>query len=76
MAKVSFNLTSIKSGEVVKPFDTLKDCVNYIRLSINDARNYGVDELENDEIVDTCSAYYLLENFKDLSKLPQTLSDC
>lgn len=76
MAKITFNLIHNDNAEVVKSFRTLKDCVNHIRLKINDARKYGIDELENGEMVDTCSAYYLLENYKDLNKLPLSLCDC
>lgn len=75
MAKVTFDLVNNDNAEVLKTFSTLKDCVNHIRLTINDARKYGVDELENGEIVDTCSAYYLLERYKDLNKTPSSLSD-
>ena len=76
MAKVTFDLIHNDNAEIVKSFTTLKDCVNHIRLTINDARNYSVDELEDSEMVDTCSAYYLLENYKDLNKLPLSLRDC
>lgn len=70
---ITFDLINIDNWEVVKSFDTLRDCVNHIRLTINDARRYGVDELENGEMRNTCSAYYLLENYKDLDKLPNEL---
>jgi hypothetical protein len=76
MAKVTFDLIHNDNAEVVKSFNTLKDCVHHIRMTINDARKYGVDELEDGETVDTCSAYYLLENYKDSNKLPLSLRDC
>ena len=76
MAKITFDLIHNDNAEVVKSFLTLKDCINYISLTINDARKYGVDELEDGEMVDTCSAYYLLEKYKDLNKLPLSLRDC
>lgn len=75
MAKVTFDLIHNDNREVVKSFITLKDCLNHIRLTINDARKYGVDELENGNMVGTCSAYYLLENYRDLNKLPLSLRD-
>ena len=76
MPIVSFHLVSNTDLLVVKSFSSLVDCVKYIRLNINDARSYFVDQIDDGEIVDTCSAYYLLENYKDLNKLPELLKDC
>jgi hypothetical protein len=76
MPKITFDLINKQTAEVIKSFSSLKICVKYIRLVINDARQYAVDELEDGEIIDTCPAYYLLENYKDLDKLPLSLKDC
>lgn len=75
MDKAIFNLI-YRSNEVVKSFNTLRDCVNHIRLVLNDSRKYDVEEVKDGRIIDTCSAYYLLENHKDLDKLPSSLGDC
>ena len=76
MAKVTFNLVWDHSDHIVTSFNTLKDCVNYIRLHVNDARKYIVEELVDGEEVDCCNAYYLLEKYKNLDTLPLTLTDC
>lgn len=73
--KVTFDLVDNRSSITVKSFSTLYDCVKHVRMSINEPRNYSIEEMEDGDMVETCSAYYLLENYKDLEKLPVTLFD-
>lgn len=74
--EVTFDLVHNDDCIVVKTTNTLKEIVDYVRKNINDARKYGVDEMEDGELVETCSAFYLLETYKDLEKLPLSLHDC
>lgn len=77
MAKVTFDLINNNIlDDIVKSFDTLRDCVAYIRLHIDNARNFTVDELEDSEIVNSISVYYLLEKYKNLDDLPLSTFDC
>lgn len=76
MAKVTFNLTHNNNDEDVKSFTTLKSCVEYIFLTDKDWVNYTIDELENGEVVDSCSPCYFLETCKNLNNLPSSLHDC
>jgi hypothetical protein len=47
---------------------------NYIRLNLNENRNYRVEEFTGNDLESICSAYYLIENYT-VSTLPLTLTD-
>lgn len=76
MSMVKFNLIVTDTEELVKDFSNLKSCVRYIKMVINNPSTYSVDEVIDNDILDSCSALYLVENYKDLDKLPKTLFDC
>lgn len=75
MAKVTFELVNNRTCDVVMGFTSLPSCIDYIRKFINEPRSYGVDELENGDMIDTCSAFYLIENYKDPKRYPNTLTE-
>lgn len=74
MGNISFELTH-ENGDLIKRSRTLKDIWWHIKTTINEPRNYCVDQLNDGEIEDTASAYYLVENYKTEETLPQLISD-
>ena len=76
MGNTSFELIHRDTKEMIKSFNSLKECVKYIKLTINDAREYVVAELQYGKKVNDCWAFYLIETYKNLDKMPLYLSDC
>jgi len=76
MGLVTFTLTHKNdfSGTPVKSSNKLLDIYNHIRTEVNDSRNWTVNEIEDNEEVDFCSDFYMLENFTQ-DTLPKTISD-
>lgn len=72
-----FKLVSNKSGIAVKEFTTLLDAFNHIRNTINEPRDWSVEEksLDDGKFICGISAFYLIENFKDGVGLPESIQD-
>lgn len=69
MAK-SFELVT-QNGNLVKASNSLLEVWSYIRLYINEPRTYEVDQIsEKGDIECSCTAYFLIENYKTPESLP------
>ena len=44
---------------------TLKEIWQYVKVYINDPRSYVVNEVKDSDIINSTSAFYLIENFTD-----------
>ena len=76
MAQVSFRLLHKDNDTHVEFESGLLELVwSYIRLKINLPCNWLVEECEDGEMVQVCSAEYLVSNYKRAEDLPKTISD-
>ncbi len=76
MGKVQFKLMSNNGYQMADISDSLVDIWKYIRKTINEPRLYFVEQLDDKgNFVDSVSAFYLIENFKDEDTLPLLISD-
>lgn len=74
MGLISFALVNNDSDEAIKVSTHLLDIFVYIRNTINNPVNWSVEELDGDDIIDTCSAYYLIVNYTQ-DNLPKSILD-
>ena len=68
-----FFLADNKCYHTVFSSETMLDMWKYIRNTINEPRNYNVEEIVNDSFIDSIGAYYLIENYKTEESVPETL---
>lgn len=76
MGIITFKLIHTQSEEGIKSSPILQEIWWYIKTTINEPRNYYVDQVCGDDDIEACiSAFYLIENYKTASSLPTLLTD-
>lgn len=78
MAISKFKLVCKESNYPIKESGSLKSIFEHIQFYIDKPENYLVEENEGDEVVDTCSAKFLIEcfqSFKNPEDVPVSILD-
>lgn len=75
MAVSKFKLVCKESNYTIKESDSLKSIFEHIQFYIDKPENYLVKENEGGEIVGTCSAEFIIENFKNPEDVPLSILD-
>lgn len=75
MANSKFKLVCKESNYTIKESGSLKSLFEHIQFYIDKPENYLVEENEGGDVVDTCSAKFLIENFKNPEDVPLSILD-
>lgn len=74
--KVSFKLISHDGYQMTEASNSLLDIWKTIKNTINEPRNYFVEQINGKgDVEDSISAFYLIENFKDEKTLPKLITE-
>lgn len=74
MSEITFQLVNINNkGIPLKTTFTLLDMWEYIRMFVNVPQHWNVEQFEDNELIDSVNACYLIENYKNQKDLPITI---